>query len=266
MPPHLDDIVSAFDRRAASYARNEWHRRCAERLVHLCGIEPGRRVLDAATGTGFAAIAAARAVGPAGHVVGIDISPGMLRQARVAVEVAGLTNVELIESNAVELPQCPDFAFDVVVCSCGLLYMPAGEALREWHRVLKPGGRLAFSLMQAGSPPAGRIFRECAAAFGVTLTDPSEPLGSPSACRRLLEAAGFEVVEVVSEIIEFSAQDLSLAWESNFGSASNAGVRRLDLDRQKALKQQYLAALEGEERRDRDALRRAGILYAIARR
>lgn len=82
-------IAESFDARAAAYAFSGWHRRAAERLVALCALRPGDRVLDAATGTGFAALAAARVVGPEGRVVGVDISPGMLRQARAAVAAAG---------------------------------------------------------------------------------------------------------------------------------------------------------------------------------
>ena len=55
-------------------------------LIAHSAILPGDRVLDAGVGTGFAAIAAAMRVGPRGRVVGVDVSPGMLQQARVAVE------------------------------------------------------------------------------------------------------------------------------------------------------------------------------------
>ena len=50
------DIAATFDRRAPSYNRNDWHRRCAEQLTVFCGIVPGQVVLDAGTGTGLVAI------------------------------------------------------------------------------------------------------------------------------------------------------------------------------------------------------------------
>src|SRR5688500_5360294 len=181
MRSDLSDIADGFNRRAASYAKNDWHRRCAERLVALCRIQRGERVLDAGTGTGFAAIAAAREVGPDGHVLGIDVSSGMLREAREAVDAAGLRHIDLREGDATRLPDLTAASLDVVTCAAALLYMPVAAALEEWHRLLKEGGRVAFSTMCSGSPPAGRIFRECAQAFGLSLRDPSAELGSPSA-------------------------------------------------------------------------------------
>ncbi len=266
---HADDlreIAATFDARAATYARDGWHRRCAERVVELCGIQPGSHVLDAATGTGYAALAAARVVGAEGRVLGVDISREMLLAAGAAVEAAGLQNVAFFQGDAVRLPQYADGTFDVVTCSSALFYMPADEALREWHRLLKPGGFVAFSTMRAGSPPAAQLFRDCASAFGVSLRDPCEPLGSVTACRTALERAGFEVVDVVSEPIDFSPQDLALAWESNYRALAHAEVRRLAAEQQAALKRAYLGALSREEAADPGAFSRAEMLYALGRR
>jgi ubiquinone/menaquinone biosynthesis C-methylase UbiE len=260
------EIAASFDARAASYGRNDWHRRSAERLVALCRLQPGHRVLDAGTGTGFAAIAAAGIVGRAGQVCGVDVSSGMLREARAAAAASRLTNVEFVEEDASSLTRMASETFDAVTCAAGLLYMEVADALREWQRLLKPGGVVAFSTMQAGSPPGGRIFRDCAARFGVSLRDPSEPLGSPSACRQVLEHAGFEVTDIISETVDFSARDLSVAWESNLGSPAHAEVRRLPDAEQRALQRAYQEALVQEEREQPGVLGRAGILYAFGTR
>ena len=76
------DIAATFDRRASSYNRNDWHRRCAEQLTEFCGLVAGQVVLDAGTGTGLVAIAAAPHVGVSGRIVAVDLSNGMLRVAR----------------------------------------------------------------------------------------------------------------------------------------------------------------------------------------
>lgn len=259
----LPEVALSFDSRAGNYARNEWHRRYAERLVALARLRPGDRVLDAGTGTGFAALAAARAVGPAGRVLGVDISPGMLRQAaRAAV---GLANLEWHEGDALHLPQFSAGAFDAILCASALLYMPAHDALREWRRLLRPEGLVAFSTMRAGAPAAARIFRECANEFGVTLHDPSEMLGSEPACRRALETAGFAVVNVVSETVDFTDRDLTLAWESNFWSAANSAVQRLGAAEQRALERLYLDALARSARENPRQLSQADVLYAFGR-
>jgi len=120
--------------------------------------------------------------------------------------------------------------------------------------------------MRSGSPPARRLFGRCAAELGICLRDPSEPLGSVSACRNALEAAGYEVVDIVSETVEFSPEDLALAWESNVRSAGHEAVRGLSAAEQRALKDAYDTALANAERESAGSVRRAGILYAFGRR
>lgn len=266
MGTNLDNIAASFDTRAASYSGNEWHQRCAERLVNLCEMQPGQVVLDAGTGTGFAALAAAHAVGPSGRVCGVDVSAGMLQVARQSGVRLKATSVDWVQNNAEQLPGYADATFDVVTCAAALLYMSVSTALKEWHRLLKPGGRVAFSTMAAGSPLAARIFRDCAAAFGVRLEDPSRELGSDLACRSALQHAGFSVSTIVGETIAFSSHDLALAWESNRRSPAHADIERLSSADQERLRAEYQAALAKEERQDPGALGRAEVLYAIGLR
>lgn len=266
MKADLREVVASFDGRAASYARSDWHRRAADRLVTLCNLGPGMRVLDAGTGTGFVAVAVASAVGPGGFVVGVDVSRGMLREAGALVRQSRLANIELIEADATHLAQYASETFDAVTCGTGLLYMSVPDALREWHRLLKRDGLLAFSSLRSGSPRGARIFRDCAARFGIVLRDPFEELGSPLACRASLERAGFEVADVVSEAVGLSSADLTNAWESNFKSASHPEVRRLGALETAALRTEYLDALAREESANPGVLARADVLYAFGRR
>ena len=144
--------------------------------------------------------------------------------------------------------------------------MPVAEALAAWRRLLKPGGFVAFSGLRAGSPPAGRLFRECAAEFGLRLTDPSAALGTEDAARSALERANYTVHAIVGESLVFSAQDLSLAWESNLRSAGHEAVKHLDATAQDALRSRYLVALAAERRADPQGFSQAEILYAVGRR
>jgi SAM-dependent methyltransferase len=99
--------------------------------------------------------------------------PGMLDRAHAAIESAGVTNVELLQADACDLPQFQSASFDIVVCAAALLYMPVQRALAEWYRLLKPGGTVGVSTMRAGFPQAGQLFRDCAAELCVRLNDPS---------------------------------------------------------------------------------------------
>ena len=255
-------IRSTFDERAAGYAGGLWHRRYAERLVALAGLRPGQAVLDAGAGTGFATLAIAQYLGPTGRIVAIDLSPGMLAEARRAVDAARLANVEILEADATHLEQFTAGTFDAVICAAALLYMPVANALEEWHRLLAPNGVVGFSTMRTGSPPAAELFRSCAARCGVALVDPSAALGSEDRCRAALDAAGFRDLRIIAEQIEFSAADLARAWDSNVRSPSHAAVRELAEDDREAFRAQFGEALR--ERLAADPLfARADVLYAF---
>jgi len=242
------DIGASFDARAERYNQNEWHRACAERLVTFSRVGPGSRVLDAGTGTGFAAIAAARAVGAKGQVVAIDLSEGMLRVARQHEPEPASAPIQWVHGNAVDIAVQSAGAFDAVLCAAALLYMPVAAALAEWHRLLRPRGTIAVSSMRAGSPVAGRLFRQCAATFGFHLADPSEALGSESACHQALAAAGFTDITISGIRLPFTALDTAMAWESNLASGAHEAVRAASPDVLGRMKSMFEAALEQHER------------------
>jgi len=259
------EIAESFNKRAERYVHDDWHVRYARQLVAVTPLKPGDRVLDAGTGTGFAACAIAQRVGPTGDVLGVDLSPGMLAQARRAVDAAQLANVELLEADVTDLRDVAASTFDAVVCSAGLLYMPVAKALSAWHRLLEPNGVVAFSTMKAGSPAPGRIFRECAATFGLNVKDRFEALGTEDACLAALQEAGFERAQVIEGRVDFERLDLDLAWESNLRSAGPA-TRGLSEQQQEALRQQYFHALEEICRADPEAAARADVFFAIGYR
>jgi SAM-dependent methyltransferase len=105
-------------------------------------IDPGETIVDVGSGAGFDSLIAARLVGPAGRVIGFDMTDEMLKKARAGAEAMGATNVEFREGLAESLPLPDNFA-DVVI-SNGVLNLTLDKTatLREWFRILKPGGRL----------------------------------------------------------------------------------------------------------------------------
>jgi ubiquinone/menaquinone biosynthesis C-methylase UbiE len=115
-------------------------------LLALAAPAAGERVLDIACGTGLVSFAAARAVGPSGHVLGVDLSERMIDAAEHRPTHPVLPNCSFSRMDAERLA-LPDASFDVVLCALGLMYIPDPElALREMCRVLRPGGRLALAV------------------------------------------------------------------------------------------------------------------------
>ena len=132
-----------FGKRAAYYTTSPAHTDAAVlgRLVELARPRKCDFVLDVATGTGHAAFAIAPCVR---QVVGTDITPEMLNEARALQDSNGIDNVVFQLADVESLPFA-DESFDIVTCRRAAHHFPnLMQALREMRRVLKPGGRLAI--------------------------------------------------------------------------------------------------------------------------
>jgi SAM-dependent methyltransferase len=115
-------------------------------------LQPGERVLDLGSGAGTDSLVAARMVGEAGSVTGIDMTPEMLAKARAAAEQMGVANVEFVEGEVERLP-FPDAGFDVVISNGVIDLVPDKDAVfSEIHRVLVPGGRIQLADVTIQNP------------------------------------------------------------------------------------------------------------------
>jgi SAM-dependent methyltransferase len=231
-----------------------------------CQLQRGSIVIDAGTGTGFVAVAAARAVGPKGSVIAVDLSAGMLAVGRQHQHQPEMASITWQQGNALALIDVPSGTVDIVLASAVLLYMPVAEALREWFRVLKPGGTVGFTTMRAGSPPAAQVFRDVAATAGIPLEDPSAPLGSEVACHTALRHAGFTARSVSHVVVRFSDNDVNAAWGSNLGSPAHKAVLALSADRLETMRIDFEARVARAERLAPGSTSSADVLLARGRR
>lgn len=190
--------------------------------ITLAALEPGQTVLDLGSGGGIDCFMAARQVGPAGHVIGVDMTPEMLAKAERNKEKVGLSNVEFREGLIEALP-VDDDTVDVIISNCVINLSPDKAAVfREAYRVLKPGGRLAASDMvtQGQFTPEERADRSAWAGC----ISGAEDVADYAA---MLQAAGFSDISIRDK----AQPEVELA-----GAARDTGPARLFSARVTAVK------------------------------
>jgi ubiquinone/menaquinone biosynthesis C-methylase UbiE len=188
-------------------------------LVEAIHPQPGHRVLELAAGLGDTGLLAAELVAPRGSVLITDGAENMVAAAREHAEEVGATNVELRTMQA-EWIDLPAASVDAVLCRFGyMLLLDPEAALRETRRVLKPGGRVALAVWDAlERNPWMKVLREALVTSGLSPAPvPEGPgpfaLGSEDAVRELLEATGFDDVEVEPLDLTIQAGSLDAWWE-----------------------------------------------------
>jgi arsenite methyltransferase len=159
--------------------------------VALASLKSGETVVDLGSGGGFDCFLAARQVGESGRVIGIDMTPDMLSQARMNAEKMGTTNVEFRLGEIENLPAADNTA-DIIMSNCVINLSPDKlKVYREAFRVLKPGGRLAIADIVATAPLPPDIQQNLAlvsACIGGAATVDDT--------KQMLQEAGFEDIRI----------------------------------------------------------------------
>ena len=115
-----------------------------ELLVNFSDIKEGSKVLDVGCGRGASLIPAAKLVGSAGKVVGIDIAEGMISELEKDVKKLGLNNVELIAGDVEKFELIDEF--DLILCGFSVAAFPDAKAVFDkFRQILKSGGKVAVS-------------------------------------------------------------------------------------------------------------------------
>jgi arsenite methyltransferase len=249
---HKQRVAATYNLASAGYDKNavRFFPLCANRLVELIDLKPGQRVLDVATGTGVAAIAASHRMGPGGHVVGVDIASDMLGQARKKAETAQLKNVEFREEDAERLSFAEN-GFDAVICCSGIFFLPdmlAGP--REWRRVVKEGGIVAFSAFgETAFQPISDLFEARIRRYGVTFSVPKhafswQRLASIEECYTLLHDAGLVQIEGRTEQLGYYLRTPDEWWDIVWNSGFRGPVSQLSPEQLEHFKMEHLSEVE----------------------
>ncbi len=124
-----------------------------EALVDYSNPQPGMQILDLASGTGEPAITLAGRIGGSGQVTALDLSPDLLAIAAQRARQRGFDHVVTRQGDAHDLP-FPDNQFDLATSRFGVMFFAdVDRALRELHRVLKPGARACFAAWGSKDQP-----------------------------------------------------------------------------------------------------------------
>ncbi len=157
-------------------------------------IRPGETVLDLGSGAGIDVFLAAKAVGPQGSVIGVDMTPEMVARARENAQKGGFTNVEFRQGELEDMP-VDDDAIDVILSNCVINLVPdKSKVFDEIHRVLKPGGRFSISdIVTFGDVP--EAIREDIALWTGCIAGALDQ----DDYRRLIQSVGFQNVRYEKE-------------------------------------------------------------------
>jgi ubiquinone/menaquinone biosynthesis C-methylase UbiE len=192
------EIAEYYTRRSHAYDDMAWHDRMARMLVEHARIRADAHVLDIGTGTGMVAMHAASKLGPRGSLVGIDISEGMIDIARSKMPDAPIRNIRFVMADGEALPFPPD-SFDLILCGSAFIWMAdLPSTLMHWKSRLKPHGRVGFHAFSGDAFIAGVVAQRILLKHSIAYLM-NQPTGTVEKCRKLLEQAGYENIEVIED-------------------------------------------------------------------
>lgn len=224
--PSVTEVMKGGMAKVAGYREEELGRLPADAVQNsfgcgnplaFAGVQPGQVVLDIGSGAGIDCFIAAEKVGPAGKVIGLDMTPEMIEQARRNAKEAGVRNVEFRLGEAEKMP-VEDSSADWVISNCVINLSPDKPGVfREIARVLKPGGRISISdIVAEDLPPAIRESRDAWTGCLAGAISEEEYVEG-------LKLAGLREVHVSSRIVYETGQLKGLFGSSCCGISSDAG-------------------------------------------
>lgn len=261
-------VTRAYDAAADRYddPANAFWARFGARSIERIGLRSGDRVLDVCCGSGASALPAARAVGPTGSVIGVDLSDNLLGLARRKASAAGLNNLQFRHGDMTSL-DLPEVPFDAVVCVFGIFFVPdMTVAVRELWRVVRPGGVLAITTW------GPRWFEPAVSAFWDAVRDVRPDLykgfnhwdriTDPSSLLSLLQEAGVNNAHAVAEAGEHPIESPDAWWAAMLGSGTRGTIDQLsasDAERVRRTNLDYIktSGVSSVE---------ANVVYALARK
>ena len=197
MSKYKQQVIDFFDQRTAYDLEGDSHPYEANKLLEFADdIQDEQTILDLATGTGLVGIAAAEKIASTGSVIGVDMSSGMLSQARSKMSALGIENLELIEADIESINFSPE-QFDVIFCCSAIMYASDIPSLLDrCYGWLRSGGNLAFSTSAKTAYWADIQVKVCQDLLGIDFPHILRPLWTSEKCQELLKQSGFQNIEI----------------------------------------------------------------------
>jgi ubiquinone/menaquinone biosynthesis C-methylase UbiE len=220
------------------------------RLLQRAQLRSGERVLDVACGTGLVTFRIASTVGATGSVLAADISDEMVNTLRTVAAERGLKQIraERMDGEALAVP---DGSFDLAVCALGLMYMPDPlAALKEMHRALRAGGRVAVAVWGSREHCGwAEIFPIVEKRVASEVCPLFFQLGNGDALKMTMEMAGFTdvIVERMTTTIRYENENDAVGAAFAGGPVALA-YSKFDQATKMTAHAEYLASISGYRR------------------
>ena len=220
------------------HTANSFWDRFGQRTIDRLRLPTGARVLDVCCGSGASAIPAAKEVGPAGRVVGVDLAENLLELARAKARAHGLENTEFRVGDMLDLG-LRNAEFDVVVCVFGIFFVPdMPAAVRTLWRLVRPGGQLAITTWGPRLfEPASTVFWNAVREVRPDLYkgfNPWDRISEPASVTSMLSQGGVLASDVMAETGSHAIRSPDDWWHNIMGSGYRGTVEQLSpLDRER---------------------------------
>jgi len=202
------------------------------RTVELASLLVGSRVLDVCCGAGASALPAAKAVGPTGAVIGVDLANELLQLARTKVLQRNLANIEFELGDMLAM-RFPVASFDAVVCVFGIFFVPdMAKAVGElWSRI-RPGGKLAVTTWGPNfCQPANDAFWRSIKNVRPDLYkgfNPWDRINDPASLRKILDEGGVVPPKIIAENRFHPINSAEDWWTIVLGSGYRGTIEQLN--------------------------------------
>ncbi len=254
----FDAVSNGYDGKALRFFPES-----AKHMAALLGLRGDEQVLDVACGTGHASLAIARTL-PTGRVTAVDLSPGMLDQARKKAAGLAIRNIEFLERDMQELG-FPLSVFDVAVCAFGIFFVEDMDAqLSHIASMVKSGGTVLITSFQENYfQPLRDTFFSRIKTYGVQNPPQAwKRIANEAGCRRLFAKAGLTDVRVESKNVGYYLNSEDEWWDIVWNAGFRRLVAQLSPQDQERSKREHLEEL-GALRTDKGIWLDAGVLFTV---